>query len=70
MPPPRALRRVGPRGRPLRRVMPPAVVLAVLALLAPEWSGAAAIPIAALVWRRHHGEPSERRRLADPRRWR
>jgi hypothetical protein len=50
--------------------MPPAVVLAVLALLAPEWSGAAVIPIAALVWCRHHREPSQRRRLADPRRWR
>jgi hypothetical protein len=52
------------------RALPLAVWLAAVALLIPELSGAAAIPIAALVWRRHRREPSRRRRLADPRRWR
>jgi hypothetical protein len=51
MPPPVALR-AGVR-LPLR-LLPPGVGLAILALLAPGWSGAVVFFVAARVWRRHH----------------
>ena len=54
MPPLRAPRRPGPCGRSLLRALPPAIGLAAIALLAPEWSGATVILIAVLVWCRHH----------------
>src|SRR5438477_196026 len=60
MAPPRSPRRVGPCGRALLRLLPPAVVLAVLALLAPEWSGGAVIELGEL-----NDDPEGRRLVAS-----
>jgi hypothetical protein len=57
MPPRCASHRAVRCAHSLRRVLPPAIWLAVVVLLAPELSGAAAMSIAALVWRRHHPDP-------------
>jgi hypothetical protein len=51
MPPPLTLRS---GVRPSLRFLPPALGLALLALLTPGWSGTAVFLVAARVWRRSH----------------
>jgi hypothetical protein len=53
MPPPVALRA---RISPALRFLPPALGLAVLALLAPALSGAAVFLVATRAWHRRHSE--------------